>query len=361
MNISTQTNGIVDALVNNVLATVVEEIQTQAKAQILSELRARLDDINFEQVVRGAVENYIKTSVEKMEFSESSIPGSAVSVAGLKITADNILPGIIKNFASTGIDDKATQCQVTVLDNFTVIENNLITSDLTIKGTATVEGDLIVRGEIPTDSHFFQALKNHSTQAVQESIDQNLFEKFSTFLFEKIRNEGIDLKKISINGKSIINENKLANSITESNLQKVGILKDLETQGEAHLSRTLYVSGKRVGINTIEPSSTLTIWDEEVEVVAEKLKKDTAMIGTKRNQSVVLSSAGKDNIKLDVDGSVHIKQLNLGSVTVMSAMVPPAHNAEKGTVVFNGNPSLGGPMGWVSLGGARWANFGIIE
>jgi len=29
--------------------------------------------------------------------------------------------------------------------------------------------------------------------------------------------------------------------------------------------------------------------------------------------------------------------------------------------VFNSNPSLGGPLGWVSLGDARWANFGIID
>lgn len=361
MDISTQTNGIVDALVNNVLATVVEEIQTQAKSQILSELRARLNDIDFKTAIRESVENYIKTAVEKMDFSEGSIPGTAVQSDSLHISADNITTGIIKNFASTGIDDKATRCQVTVLDDFTVVENNLVTADLTIKGTATVEGDLIVRGEIPTDSQFFQSLKKHSVQAVQDSVDQDLFEKFSIYLFDKIRSEGIDLKKISVNGKSVIDANKLSTTITESNLQKVGILKSLETQGESYLSQTLYVSGKRVGINTIEPSSALTVWDEEVEIVAAKLKKDTAVLGTTRKQALVLSSGGKDNIRLEADGSVHVKKLDLGAVSLSSATAPPSHEAPKGTVVFNGNPNLGGPLGWVSLGGARWANFGIIE
>ena len=361
MDISTQTNGIVDALVNNVLASMVEEIQVQSKSQILSELRARLNDIDFERVVRDSVENYIKTCLEKMDFADASIPGAAVKTDTLRVSADNITNGIIKNFSSTGIDDKASQCQVTVLDDFTVVENNLITADLTIKGTATVEGDLIVRGEIPTDSQFFQALKTHSVQAVQESVDRDLFEKFSVYLFDKIRSEGIDLKKISVGGKTIIDSNKLANSITESNLQKVGVLKGLESQGETYLSQTLYVSGKRVGINTIEPSNALTVWDEEVEIIAAKLKKDTAVLGTTRKQTLVLSSGGKDNITLSADGSVHVKKLDLGAVSITSSTTPPSYDAPKGAVVLNGNPSLGGPLGWVSLGGARWANFGVIE
>jgi len=29
--------------------------------------------------------------------------------------------------------------------------------------------------------------------------------------------------------------------------------------------------------------------------------------------------------------------------------------------VFNANPTLGGPLGWVSLGDARWANFGLVD
>ena len=51
----------------------------------------------------------------------------------------------------------------------------------------------------------------------------------------------------------------------------------------------------------------------------------------------------------------------IGDISIGSSDTPPNNNQPKGTILFNSNPSLGGPMGWVSLGDARWANFGIID
>ena len=361
MDISTQTNGIVDALVNSMLTTIVDQIKTQVTQQVLTELRIQLNEINLEQTVHDAVKKCVAESVSNFDFPEASIPGTAIDTTTLPVLAANIKPGIIKNFSSTGIEDQASTCQVTILDDFTVIENKLITADLTIKGTATIEGDLIVRGEIPTDSYFFQALKTHSVAAVQESIDQDLFKDFSNFVFDKIKSEGVDIKKLSVNGKTVVDGNKLSSSITESNLQKVGVLKELQTQGETYLAQTLYTVNRRVGVNTTEPSHALTVWDDEVEIVAAKQKKDTAVFGTVRNQQLILSSGGKENITLMPDGATRIEKLDLGQVTLSSASTPPSNDQPKGTIIFNGSPSLGGPLGWVSLGGARWANFGIIE
>ena len=42
-----------------------------------------------------------------------------------------------------------------------------------------------------------------------------------------------------------------------------------------------------------------------------------------------------------------------------SYMTP--YNAITGTIVWNENPAQGGPVGWICLGGTRWAKFGIIE
>ena len=149
--------------------------------------------------------------------------------------------------------------------------------------------------------------------------------------------------------------------ILNSRLQTVGQLKDLQTQGETLLSETLYTSNRRVGVNTMDPTTALSIWDEEIEIGIGKQSSNTAQLGTPREQSLVLSSNKQKNITLTADGTAVIPKLQIGNMAFSSAATPPSYNAPKGTVVFNENPSLGGPLGWVSLGDARWANFGIID
>jgi hypothetical protein len=123
----------------------------------------------------------------------------------------------------------------------------------------------------------------------------------------------------------------------------------------------VYITDKRLGINTLEPGAVLSVWDEEVEIQISKRKKDTAQIGSIRNHAVVLSSNNKENLVLNTDGSVTAQSITIGNMNFTSAASAPNYEAVKGTVVFNENPSIGGPLGWVSLGGARWANFGIID
>jgi hypothetical protein len=144
-------------------------------------------------------------------------------------------------------------------------------------------------------------------------------------------------------------------------LKRVGVLDDLQVRGETLITNTLFVSSQRIGINTLEPGYTLTLWDDDIELILGKKQTGIGQIGTTRNQSVVLTSNLKNNLLLKPDGSVTITSLNLGNMNITSSTTPPNYNAPKATIVFNANPSLGGPMGWVSLGDAKWANFGIIE
>jgi hypothetical protein len=116
-----------------------------------------------------------------------------------------------------------------------------------------------------------------------------------------------------------------------------------------------------VGINTMDPSTALSIWDEEIELGLGKISLNTAQFGTRRDHDLILSSNSKNNVTLKSDGSTEIVQLKLGNMQFLTRPAPPSDNMPKGTVVFNENPSLGGPLGWVSLGDARWANFGIID
>ena len=347
---------IVDNIVNRVTETANQKIEQDIQQTISTYAQTNINDIALQ-----AYENVIKEKLRGIAVPARSIPVSSLNFSAGKISGDEISGGIINKFGSTGIEDQATECQITVLDQHTIFENTLVAQGLTVKGTTTLEGDLIIRGVIPVDSPVFERLVEHSKNKVVSEIDQTLFTGYSDLVFERIQTDGIDLSKITMNGKEVIRGNQLMPAVTESGLQKLGTLKNLEVSGEALLSESLYATKKRVGINTIDPSAALTIWDEEVELAIGKRNKDTVWINTPRSQRVILSSNGKENLVLDTDGSVQTNDFRLGTQSFSSAQQAPHYESTKGTVVFNANPSLGGPLGWVCLGGARWANFGIID
>ena len=344
---------ITDSFLNGLQQTVVQDVRRQIAEEV-----SRMDT---KSIAKAVVKESIESYLNEISFPPKSIAADAINFDKVKLTGDQIEGGIIKNFGSTGIDDKATECRLTILDDYTVSENNFVTQSLTVKGTAVIEGDLVVSGNVAKTSPMFQNVVADATTRVKESLNDVLFSSFSEIIFNRIKDEGLDLSKITLGGKEVISGNSLSVNITESNLQKVGALKELRVSGESLLAQTLYVSPKRVGINTLEPNRALSIWDEEVELGFGKRSADQAVIGTPRSQALVLSSNNKQNLTLNTDGSVAIDKLTLNGVNIGASETPPTGDAPKGSIVFNANPSLGGPLGWVSLGGARWANFGIID
>jgi hypothetical protein len=355
MNIDQQLKQIVDQIISEVNTKIQSQIQDIVNDTVSSLVKKIPLQTLFEQTFAQSL------TVSSFEFPEQSIPGTALQLANLTISGSNIDGGIITNFGSTGIDDRSTACQLTIMDDVTVVENNLLTQDLTVKGTTTIEGDLNVTGTVSKDSAMYMNIVADATNSVKAGLNQAVFQGFSNLVFKQIQETGIDLARITVNGQELVNGPNLSNSVINSNLQTVGALKELQVVGETLLGQTMYVSGKRVGINTMEPTQALTIWDQEVEVGISKLQDNTAVIGTPRNQQLVLSANGKKNITLNIDGSIAVKRISVGSITIDAAAKPPTDDQPIGTIMFNSNPSLGGPMGWVSLGGARWANFGIID
>jgi hypothetical protein len=344
----------ISALSQNLAA----QVNSQALTTSQEIINQQINSIDFKSLFRSTIVDAIQSNL--LSFPDQSIPADAINTTGLKLTGDNISGGIISEFGSTGIDDKATVCQVTIMDDVTVVENNLLTQDLTVKGSTIIEGDLNVSGTIPENSNMFNQFVVAATNNVKSSLDKTLFDAYSATVFDNIKANGLDLTKITLNGQLIIDSGALSNSVTVSNLQKLGVLHELQVSGESLLNQTLYVTNKRVGINTIEPNQTLTVWDQEVEFGFSKQSKDTAVLGMPRNQTLIISSNGKNNLSILPNGSIAANAIQIGSVMITSGG-PPSSNQPKGTIVFNDNPSLGGPIGWISLGDARWANFGIID
>jgi hypothetical protein len=348
----------VDQIVQQVIADITGKIQQQVLSEISQQIANITSKMDYNSLFRAAITASIKNN--EFIFPERSIPSSALDTS-LTITGDQITGGIIKQFGSTGIDDQATECQVTIMDSVTVVENNLLTKDLTVKGTATIEGDLNVTGTVPESSGLFQNIVKTVTDNVRTSLDSVVFQHYAALVVDTINRDGLDLNKITLNGEDIIDRGSLGSNITYSNLQRVGTLQELQVQGETLLSQTLYTSSKRVGINTFEPAQALSIWDQEIEIGFGKHGTNTAIIGTPRNHTLIVGTNARNNITLTPDGGVTIQELTLGEMKITNSDSPPSKNQPKGTLVFNNNPTLGGPLGWISLGDAKWANFGYID
>lgn len=338
---------------------VINRLNTTADAKVNEIISSKIDTVDVDKIIYDFIYSKLDKLSEQFPFKDHSILGSAIDPTGLKITGDNIEGGVITKFASTGIDDQSTQCQLTILDQGTVIENTVYAGKLEVKGGAIIDGDLTILGHI-TDNSAYQQLVQDASRHAQTQIGPNILDQYQDRVFERIRDEGINLSRINIDGREIVQGDRLIN-IVNSQLQTVGVLRDLQTGGETLLSETLYTNNKRVGINTMDPVTALSVWDEEVEIGIGKQSKDVAKIGTSRDHTLILSSNKQNNIILTPDGVATIPQLRVGNMLFSSSATPPHYNSARGTVVFNENPSLGGPMGWISLGDARWANFGIID
>lgn len=355
-------NPKIDAIAAELTGTFVKQLQEQIAKQVTVDVAHKLAQIDIQSQVRNYVKEQLTGLIQNVNFPDASIPGPALNLEKFVITGDNIIGGIIQNFGSTGIQDSATNCQITILDEAIVVENKLLTKELEVKGNLTVDGDLILTGEIPTSSPFYKDLVQHAAGLLKLSMDGQFFLQYADKVFDKIKTDGIDLTKLTLNGSEILSGNRLGYFVTDTNIQKLGELRSITVNGDADLSKSLFTRNKRVGINTEEPSAALAVWDEECEIVTRKLRKEVSFIGSTRNQQVVLSANNKENLTLGTDGSVTVTTLNIGNgIQIGSAAECPRHDAKPGIVLFNIAPDLGKPLGWVSLGGARWSAFGVIS
>ena len=346
---------VVQKRLNTLAETVANNVEADARTNIDRLITSRINGVNFGNAMQSALSTMLENKIDTVNFPENSIPWSSIKTDEVVISGNAVVGGIITKFGSTGIDDQSTGCVITILDSAVVVENNLVTADL------TVHGNLEIKGEVDQASPFYTQLTTSITNKVRGELDTDLFNGFSDVIFTKIKNDGLDLNKITIGNNEVISGTRLGYNITDSNLQRIGMLKELQVQGESVLADTLYVGSKRVGVNTIEPSAALAVWDEEIEITASKQKDGTGRISTPRAQALVLGSNRNNNVILNTDGTTQIDSLKIGAMKFESGDKPPSFASTKGHVVFNTNPSVGGPLGWVCLGDAKWANFGIID
>ena len=309
--------------------TIQQLLERELEAKIHTSLQPYMKSIQDRALERidAVISDIVNQKLQTIDFPDSSIPASKINVNGLRISKSTIQDHVF----GAGIEDIADSVQLTVMDGAVVVENDLITNS--IKAT-TVTADTLIVKDFATDQPWYATMK----QDVLASVPKPEMPKDWSFKIAEM-----DAK---------IQVNAARNQLNE-----------LEVSGEAMLSDVLYTTpgNKRVGINTMEPSDALTVWDQETEVVIGKHASQEGYIGTRRRQDLNIGANNTVGIKVRSDGTVSMDKLELLGRTIGSSKTIPGHAAKKGDIVLNDNPTVGGYVGWVCLDGIRWAGYGKIE
>jgi hypothetical protein len=266
---------------------------------------------------------------------------------------DEITETVVKKLLP-GLQDQSADIELTLLDKNVVVENTLTAKAIDVVESVTVK-DLVVKGSINTDNKSWQALADAISQRTLDQLSSQWKQTLVDQVATEIRKVGIEFDSVKINGNVIVTGDSLSSSITKSNLQKVGELQDLVVVGNTSLNDTVSVVKKRLGVNTAEPEMALSVWDEEVAVIAGKLKSNTAYVGTSRKHGLSIGVNKVPAIEISDAGLTAIKQLQVGVHRISHGNEVPNYSGTKGDVVFNANPTVENPVfAWQCLGGFKW-------
>jgi hypothetical protein len=266
---------------------------------------------------------------------------------------------LLADFKTRGIADLATTTELTVMDGTVVVESELasttatVEKDLTVKGTAILN-NLSVRGTINTDNKSWQILSDHIADKTLVQISDQWRADMMDQVLILAKQQGIEFAQVLIEGTPLINGNALNAAITDSNIQQLGTLRSLSVAGPVNLNNAVNVVGRRLGINTEQPEMALSIWDEEVGVIAGKFSKQTAFVGTSRATALNIGVNRTPSIEIDTDGLTTVKNLRVGRHIYTHAATMPGYSGTRGDIVFNSDPKPTEPFAWQCLGAFRW-------
>jgi len=260
---------------------------------------------------------------------------------------------LITNFKTSGIIDQSTKLELIVADDTVIVENNLISKNSRVEDTLTVQ-NLVVKGQINTDNNSWNELATKIASLTLELSNEEWKNQLVNQVLDIAKAGGIDFSEVTLNGKPLIAHNGINPTIIESNLQKVGTLRELDVLGKARIFDTLAVANKRVGINTDQPEMALSVWDEEVSLLSGKLSKNQAYFGTGRKQGLSIGVNRQSSIDIDPEGQTTIKKIRIDKHRIAFEPAVPGYSGSRGDIVFNSDPKPNTPFAWVCIGAFRW-------
>lgn len=345
-------SGFIPSLENYVDQTAINQAIDLA---VQETIQLSLDSLTKDPVWLEKIENLINQAVVQRTMIElSSVDISTVIKQRVDETLQIWKKEPPKNFTSIGIQDSTTTQQVKVTDQNTTINNALSAPSIDVSGAVTVQ-DLVVKGSINTDNHAWVALSHNIAEKTLEQVTEQWRDQLVSEVQEQIQTNGIAFDSIVIDNEKLLNQGRLSSGIVESNLQTVGALRELRVQGEANINNTVTVKKNRIGINTEDPDSALSIWDEETSISVGKYKIQEGYIGTTRLQGLNIVVNRVPQIVLDTAGLTTISKLRIGQHKLSHSAEVPNWSGTKGDIVFNTNVNDSNlTFAWVCLGAFKW-------
>ena len=329
-------------------------VQRLVEQEVEKNILGTVENLCQDEAWLARIEHMINQTVTQETIARiSSMDINTIIRQRVDDNMSKIKQQLLTDFASTGIDDQATACQLTIMDDTTVVENRLTAADLTVVNGARIN-DLAVTGSINTDNPAWTTLADNISNNTLNKLSEKWRDELVQQVADQIRKQGIEFDAVTIGGNYVVAGNVLGQSITESNLQSVGVLNQLSVAGEAHINNTVSVVKSRLGINTSSPESALSVWDEEVSVIVGKHKAKHAYIGTARDQTLSLGVNRTPYLDIDNTGLTTVKKLQVGVHKFSHATQVPGWSGTKGDVVFNANPGPDRVFAWVCTGSYNW-------
>ena len=290
-------------------------IKTQIEQAVKNYIDGAIDAIINKVAVK--VHNEIDTSLRSLQFPEGSIASSAIAWQPYSLSGSYISGGSIKNFSSTGIEDKSNNVQLTILDDHVVVEGEFTAMNLTAADTVTTKhlsltGTLEIGTDIIDHGALAGLIQTHFDNKIQESL-----EPFNEFLN---------------NGTPLVQRESLANTVTSSNLRKLGNLTELNVLGDAKFSETLYIgSNGRVGIN-----------------------KKTMYIGSTRGSNLELGVNLEGKIIINEDGVTIPDPITFMGVKISTSTTVPEGDGSPNEICYVLHVREDQPRFYICLGGNKW-------
>ena len=190
-----------------------------------------------------------------------------------------------------------------------------------------------------------------------------------------------------IDHNEVIWKDTLGKSVKTSSLTQLGTLKNL------NVDKTLFASQNRVGINTEAPSAEFSVNVDGYEVITTMHEKNAYVgthspaafaIGTDNTARITCKSTGdivlgneNDSTNVRVVGRLGIGAKNpqeslhvVGNIKFAErtfsagSQVPTKERWDTGSIVWNDQPEINKPIGWVCIKGGTpgsWRPFGQIN
>ena len=295
-------------------------------------------------------------------------PGAAI---GIRENSVDIIVGSVKNNTAT--------VGTISNDNLELITDNTSRVSISSNGDVEVHGKLyaqevitarsspLIFKETSTSSNYgkgimWTGMSGPNRQLVYQGGPDRIWASDNIDLAET--------KYFSINKILVLSQSTLGETVTESSLQKLGLLRELQVAGDAAVTRTLSTS--KVSIGNFSVNDHELAGYEDIKVTRNDTTEisigSNIVIGNTINQDRTVSVYGKltvgvavpdSDVALTVAGPVSFDNKKF----TVSNRTPTSGSYNRGDIVWNSDPKATDYIGWVCVVPGEpgsWLPFGSI-